>query len=98
MSYKCISIEDTKSLLKKEDVTIIDIRDYNSFSNGHVENARHIEEINIDKFLLEKNKNDSILIYCYHGISSKSAAQFFTQNGFQNVFSMEEGYTGWTKV
>ena len=98
MSYKCISIEDTKSLLKKEDVTIIDIRAYNSFSNGHVENARHIEEINIDKFLLEKNKNDSILIYCYHGISSKSAAQFFTQNGFQNVFSMEEGYAGWTKV
>ena len=98
MSYKCISIEDTKSLLKKEDVTIIDIRDYNSFSNGHVKNARHIEEINIDKFLLEKNKNDSILIYCYHGISSKSAAQFFTQNGFQNVFSMEEGYAGWTKV
>ena len=98
MSYQCISIDDTKSLLKKEDVTIIDIRDYNSFSNGHVENARHIEEINIDKVLLEKNKNDSILIYCYHGISSKSAAQFFTQNGFQNVFSMEEGYAGYIKV
>ena len=46
----------------------------------------------------EKNKNDSILIYCYHGISSKSAAQFFIQNGFQNVFSMEEGYAGWIKV
>ena len=98
MSYQCISIDDTKSLLKKEDVTIIDIRDNNSFSNGHIENAQHIEDINIDNFLLEKDKNESILIYCYHGISSKSAAQFFIQNGFQNVFSMDEGYAGWIKI
>lgn len=98
MSYQCISIDDTKSLLKKEDVTIIDIRDNNSFSNGHIENAQHIEDININNFLLEKDKNESILIYCYHGISSKSAAQFFIQNGFQNVFSMDEGYAGWIKI
>ena len=98
MSYQCISIDDTKSLLKKEDVTIIDIRDNNSFSNGHIENAQHIEDINIDNFLLEKDKNKAILIYCYHGISSKSAAQFFIQNGFHNVFSMDEGYAGWIKI
>jgi len=98
MSYQCISIDDTKSLLKKENVTIIDIRDNNSFSNGHIENAQHIEDINIDNFLLEKDKNEAILIYCYHGISSKSAAQFFIQNGFHNVFSMDEGYAGWIKI
>jgi len=90
MSYQCISIDDTKSLLKKEDVTIIDIRDNNSFSNGHIENAQHIEDININNFLLEKDKNESILIYCYHGISSKSAAQFL----YKTVFTM---FLVWTR-
>ena len=95
MSFDCISVEDTKRLLENDDVTVIDIRDINSFSKGHINNAIHIDDININKFLSEKDKNETIIIYCYHGISSKSAANFFSQNGFKNVFSMNDGYAGW---
>jgi len=95
MSFDCISIEDTKRLLEKDGVTVIDIRDMNSFSKGHINNAIHIDDINIDNFLNEKDKNATIIIYCYHGISSKSAANFFSQNGFTNVMSMNDGYAGW---
>ena len=56
MTFKCISIEDTKKLLEKDNVTIIDIRDFNSFSQGHVNNAMHVEDINIELFLKEKDK------------------------------------------
>ena len=95
MNFDCISVEDTKRLLENDDVTVIDIRDINSFSKGHINNAIHIDDININNFLSEKDKNETIIIYCYHGISSKSAANFFSQNGFKNVFSMNEGYAGW---
>jgi thiosulfate sulfurtransferase len=95
MSYQRISIEDTKELIKDDDITIIDIRDFNSFSYGHIQNAIHIEDLNIENFIQEKDKNKPILIYCYHGNSSKTAANFFYQNGFQQVYSMDEGYEGW---
>ena len=95
MSFDCISVEHTKRLLENDDVTVIDIRDINSFSKGHINNAIHIDDININNFLSEKDKNETIIIYCYHGISSKSAANFFSQNGFKNVFSMNDGYAGW---
>jgi thiosulfate sulfurtransferase len=95
MSFDCISVEETKRLLENDDVTVIDIRDFNSFSKGHINNAIHIDDININNFLSEKDKNETIIIYCYHGISSKSAANFFSQNGFKNVFSMNDGYAGW---
>ncbi len=95
MSFNRISIKDAKDLLTKEEITLIDIRDFNSFKNGHIHNAIHVEDLNIQNFLKEKDKNDIILIYCYHGKSSQSAANFFSQNGFKNVFSMDEGYTGW---
>ena len=95
MSFDCISVEDTKRLLEKDGVTVIDIRDITSFSKGHINNAIHIDDINIDNFLNEKDKNETIIIYCYHGISSKSAAHFFSQNGFKNVMSMNDGYAGW---
>ena len=95
MPFNRVSIKDAMDLLKKDDLILIDIRDYNSFKNGHIENAIHIEDLNLQNFLNEKDKNDTILIYCYHGNSSQSAANFFSQNGFKNVFSMDEGYEGW---
>ena len=95
MSYQRISIEDAKVLIKDKDITLIDIRDFNSFSSGHIQNAIHIEDLNIENFIQEKDKNKPILIYCYHGNSSQTAASFFDQRGFKYVFSMDEGYEGW---
>ena len=69
MSYNRISIKDAKDLLSKDDLILIDIRDYNSFKNGHIDNAIHVEDLNIQNFLKEKD-NDNNLIYCYHGNSS----------------------------
>ena len=97
MSFQCISIEDAKTIIDKDNLTIIDIRDRNSFLNGHIDKAIHVDNLDIDNFLKDKNKNDTILIYCYHGNSSKSAANFFVQHGFENVLSMNEGYVGWIK-
>ena len=97
MSFQCISIEEAKIIIDKDNLTIIDIRDRNSFLNGHIDKAIHLEDLDIDNFLKDKNKNDTILIYCYHGNSSKSAANFFVQHGFEKVLSMDEGYSGWIK-
>ena len=95
MSFECISIKEAKNLIKNDDLILIDIRDHNSFSKGHIEKAIHVEDLNIDSFLQDKDKNEKILIYCYHGHSSQSAAHFFSHHGFKNVFSMDEGYSGW---
>lgn len=98
MSFNRISIKDAKDLLSKDNIILIDIRDYNSFKNGHINNAIHVEDLDIQNFLKEKDKNDTILIYCYHGNSSQSAANFFANQGFKNVFSIDEGYEGWINI
>ena len=56
------------------------------------------ELVKLKNFLKEKDKNDTILIYCYHCNSSQLAANFFSQHGFKNVFSMDEGYEGWINI
>ena len=66
MSFQCISIEEAKIIIDKDNLTIIDIRDRNSFLNGHIDKAIHVEDLDIDNFLKDKNKNDTLLIYCYH--------------------------------
>jgi thiosulfate sulfurtransferase len=97
MSFQCISVDEAKKIIDDNNLTIIDIRDYNSFLQGHIDNAIHVENLDIDSFINKKNKSGAILIYCYHGNSSKSAANFFTQHGFEKVLSMDEGYSGWIK-
>ena len=97
MSYQRISIEDAQKFIETDKMTLIDIRDLNSFTSGHIKNAIHIEDINIENFIKEKDTNEPILIYCYHGNSSQPAANFFSQQGFKHVYSMDEGYAGWIK-
>ena len=97
MNFKKISVDETRQLIATEDITILDIRDLNSYVMGHISHAIHAEGIDINNFIVEEDKEKPLLIYCYHGHSSQSAAEYFTENGFANVYSMEGGYTAWPR-
>jgi thiosulfate sulfurtransferase len=98
MSFKQISVDETKHLIEAEDITILDIRDTQSYSKGHISKALHAEGIDFKSFIIEEDKKKPILVYCYHGHSSQSAAKYFIENGFTNVYSMDGGYTAWPEV
>ena len=57
MSFQCISVDEAKKLIDENNLTIIDIRDYNSFSQGHIDNAIHVEDIDIDIEIAARNEN-----------------------------------------
>jgi thiosulfate sulfurtransferase len=95
MNFTQISVDEAKKLIEVGDLTILDIRDTQSYSVGHISNAIHLESIHIKSFIAKEDKKKSLLIYCYHGHSSQSAAEHFTENGFLNVYSMDGGYTAW---
>lgn len=97
MSHRNISVDEARQLLAGEAVTVLDIRDPESFSDGHIENAIHAGAIDIDAFVAREDKNKPLLVYCYHGISSQSAAAFLTENGFTQVYSLDGGYTAWSE-
>ena len=97
MSFRNISVEEAQQLLAGEAITVLDIRDPVSFSDGHIDNALHAETIDMNKFIAEEDKNKPLLVYCYHGISSQSAASYLIENGFTQVYSLEGGYTAWSE-
>ena len=97
MSTRGISIDEARQMLRGEAVTVLDIRDLESFSAGHIDNAIHAEAIDIDSFVVREDKNKPLLVCCYHGISSQSAAEFFAANGFTRVYSLDGGYAAWSE-
>lgn len=95
MSYTCISIDEAKKLIDESAVTLADIRDAGSFSQASISNAVHITQESVDDFLQSADKGQALIIYCYHGNSSKGAADYFASQGFNEVFSMDGGFEAW---
>jgi len=95
MSFNRIGAGACRELISGSETTIIDIRDAQSFNQGHIESALHVEEINLEDFVETEDKAKPLVIYCYHGNSSLSAAGWFSQKGFEKVYSLDGGYEDW---
>ena len=95
MTFKCISIDEAKALIDKGGITIADVRDADTYLAGNIENAINIQQESMDAFLAAADRDQPLLVYCYHGNSSQGAADYFFNQGFEDVYSMDGGYEAW---
>jgi len=93
MDYKYIHVQEAQELLNDPGTVIVDIRDKVSFQAGNIPNSINLSNQNIVDFLDSTDRKAPLLIYCYHGINSKDAAEYFVNNGFHTVFSLDGGYS-----
>ena len=96
-TFKTINVEEVNALIKGNNITILDIRDEESFARSHIPNAIRLSSNNIDEIIENSNHEDNILIYCYAGISSQNVAQHFCNLGFKKIYNLEGGYTQFSK-
>ena len=95
MSFKCISINEAKVLIDTEDATVVDVRDAVSFTESNIPGSVHVSGDTVESFLSNVDKNKPLIVYCYHGNTSKGAADYFFSKGFSSVFSMDGGFEEW---
>ena len=93
MHYKCIHVQEAQELLNDPGTVIVDIRDKVSIQAGNIPNSINLSNEDIVDFLDSTDRKAPLLIYCYHGINSKDAAEYFVNNGFHTVFSLDGGYS-----
>ncbi len=75
--------------------TTADIREPGSYLSSHIPNAVHLTDENVQQFLSDTAKENPLVVYRYHGISRQGAADCFTGQGFEKVYSMTGGFEGW---
>lgn len=101
MKFQRISVKEAKSKFfnndgfPEEKVKILDIRDEKSFGEGHINHAQHIDNTNIMEFVQVTDFDESIIVYCYHGITSQGVAAHMADQGFEDVYSLDGGYEAW---
>lgn len=95
--FKHISVAETVTLQAEAKVVIADIRDEQSFVAGHIDGAYHLTNGSLAGFMQQYGFDRPVVVVCYHGNSSQGAAQYLTQQGFEQVYSMDGGFESWRR-
>ncbi|MAB23638.1 MULTISPECIES: thiosulfate sulfurtransferase GlpE [Pseudomonas] len=74
---------------------LADIRDPQSYQQGHIPGAVRLDNDNLAQFVEAADKQQPLLICCYHGNSSQSAAAYLASLGFSAVYSLDGGFELW---
>ncbi|MBB3103034.1 ankyrin repeat domain-containing protein [Azomonas macrocytogenes] len=91
--YQCLSVTEAASLIRVEkDIKVFDVRDLQSYQQEHLDGAMHLTEDRLPLWLNRIEKDVPVLVYCYHGNSSKTFAQMFADFRFERVYSVDGGY------
>ena len=90
-----ISAQKVQEMQDEGAVNVVDIRDPSSFAAGHIPNAISLNDGNVKEYIESTDKEKPLVVCCYHGNSSRGAAEYLSQNGFKEVYSMTGGFDAW---
>lgn len=85
--------------LQQKGAIVIDVRTPDEIAAGYIDGTTVFADIYGPDFNDKINaldKSKTYLIYCRSGRRSLSAAQMMVDNGFQNVYNLTSGITGWS--
>ena len=94
---KVISTQEMQTLLKMDQVQLVDVRTTSENTVSHLKNAQNICVTNDDfKEKVETlDKNEPVYVYCKKGGRSAKAAKILTDMGFTKVYDLQGGITNW---
>jgi len=92
--YRCINIDQACELID-QGAHVVDIRDEGSFGELHINQAFNLNNQNMPDYLAQADFDAPLIVCCYHGISSQSAAAYLVHQGFEQVYSLDGGFEAW---
>jgi len=93
--YARIAPDDARDMIDERDVTIVDIRDAQSFATKRITDAQHLSNETAAAFVTDTDKSLPLIVCCYHGNSSQQTGQYLAEQGFNEVYSLDGGFELW---
>jgi len=95
-----LNVNEAVRLMNDDNVVLLDVRESNEYSSGHIRDSIHIPMSSLVKRIseLEKYKSKQILAYCRSGSRSNSACNTLTKQGFEKVSNLAGGIISWTNA
>src|ERR1700740_2865444 len=79
---------------------IVDVREEEEFFTGHIKGAKNVSRWLLEEVVTEiaPARSSPILVYCAAGNRGALAAGSLQKMGYQNVFSLKGGLSGWLEA
>lgn len=92
-----VNVLETVRLLNSDSALVVDIRDKNSFNQGHITGSFSLPLSEIDKRAteLEKHKDLTLIVACNTGTSAGMAVNKLTKQGYEKVVKLKGGIAQW---
>ena len=95
MTYRDIQPAEVQALCAEADLLIFDIRDPSSYARGHLDGAQPVSDAVLQQLIKSRQRRRPVLVYCYHGNSSRSMCEFIANFGFERVHNLAGGWQAW---
>ena len=92
-----ISPTEASEMLKQNpDIKLLDVRTAEERDIACIENSLMLDDQLAQEILDSWNKESPMMLICHHGVRSLQAGQYFTSQGFQQVYHVSDGIDGWS--
>lgn len=95
--YSSVTPSESTQMINRDDALIVDVRENNEYSQGHIINSLHIPLSSLKTRMndLEKYKAKKIIVACRSGSRSSQACATLKKEGFEQVFNLGGGVMAW---
>ncbi|AVU78062.1 thiosulfate sulfurtransferase GlpE [Pseudomonas sp. Fig-3] len=93
-AFKRIPPEQAQAL-RETGAVVVDVRDPATFAALHISGSTHLDNHSLSDFIRNADLDAPVVVVCYHGNSSQSAAAYLVSQGFSDVYSLDGGFELW---
>jgi len=93
-----VDIQTVASILDREDVFLLDVREQWEYDAGHIAGNTLIPMESIPSRLTEIPKDQTVIIYCHSGARSQRVTNFLNDQGYTNIHNMLGGIVAWEQA
>ncbi len=95
--YSSVSPAQSTQMINHDDALLLDVRESNEYTTGHIINSLHIPLSSLKTRMaeLEKHKSNKVIVACRSGHRSSQACANLKKEGFEQVFNLRGGVMAW---
>ena len=96
-AIKDITTEEMQTLLRMDNVQLVDVRTPEEYSTGFIANAQNIDYFSptFDEDIKKLDKGKPVIVYCKSGRRSAKCSEKLLKAGFVKIYNLEGGITQW---
>jgi rhodanese-related sulfurtransferase len=95
-----VSPQELTRMINQEEAVVIDVRDANAFSTGHIIDSVNIPHTLFDTSMekIAKYKDKPIIVVCSNGQTSPLEAAKLLKKDYEKVYFLGGGLTAWQQA